>query len=223
VLGAVFALAASAGLAWWLVSSQAPAPAPTVAVRPLARLVAPAKADFTQVQRAFDAVQDAYADGGADGLAQADDDCAAALKTDARVLDYCLAFDLFASAVAPQVARGDPEGVRLAQARAALPPGADPAARVSQVRALMRQASLGGAAAAPRIASEEPAAPVIRPVPATRRAHVATREAQQRREEARAAVRALFARAEAAHEAAGDANAFSALPARSTEDETAPH
>ena len=173
------------------------------------------------MQRAFEAVQDAYADGGADGLAQADDDCAAVLKADARVLDYCLAFDLFATAVAPQVARGDSDGVRLAQARAALPPGADPAARVSQVRALMRQASLGGAA--PRVAPEEPEAPVIRSVPVTRRAHVATRDAQQRREAARAAVRALFARAEATHEASGDASALATAPGRPAEDETAPH
>jgi hypothetical protein len=212
ILGAVLALSMSAGLVWWLAPPRESPPA--VAMRPSAKRFAPAQADFAQVQRAFEAVQDAYADGGQDGLARADADCAAALKADARVLDYCLAFDLFATAVAPQIASGDPDATRLAQARAALPLGADPALRLSLVRALMRQASLGAGPASPQITPESPESPRLEPVPGQRQAsaaphrpHAVTREAQRRREKARAAVQTLFARAEAAHDAASDADA----------------
>jgi hypothetical protein len=227
ILGAFFALSISAGLVWWLAAQPVSAPAPAVATRPTTRPVAPLEADFAQIQRAFEAVQDAYADGGEDGLARADADCAAALKADARVLDYCLAFDLYATTVAPPIARGDSDAVRLAQAREALPPGADAAARVSQVRALMRQASLGEAPAAPQITPEAPESPQVRPLPDLRQVsappHHASREAERRREAARAAVRALFARAEAAHNAAGDAGIYAGRGRPTPEDETAPH
>ena len=236
VFGVVFALLVSAGLVWWLVGSDtSPAPAVVVHAAPKGVIRASATADPAQVQRAFEAVQDAYADGGADGLARADADCAAALKADARVLDYCLAFDLFAAAVAPEVGRADAAETRLAQAGAALPPGVDPGRRVAEVRALMRQASLGSAAAPQLAAAEHPSAP---PPPApvrlastrARPAHAHSPAANLRREEARAAVRALFARAEAAHDAASDADAIAQLYAERTRaapapavDDTAPH
>jgi hypothetical protein len=216
ILGAFLALSISAGLVWWLAAPRESPPA--VAVRPSAKRVAPAQADFAQVQRAFEAVQDAYADGGQDGLARADADCAAALRADARVLDYCLAFDLFATAVAPQIASGDPDAARLAQAHAALPPGADPAVRLSEVRAMMRQASLGERPASPPMTPETPESPRLEPLPdlrqasaAPHKAHAVTREAQRRRAEARAAVRTLFARAEAAHEAGSDADTIARI------------
>jgi len=199
IVGAVFALAVSAGLIWWLAAPQAPdTPAPAAAIRPHPAAPAPRaplNADPAQVQRAFEAVQDAYADGGADGLARADGDCAAALKTDARVLDYCLAFDLFATAVAPEIARNDPEAARIEAARTALPPGADPAQRVAAVRALTRQASLGGEAP-PAVVPRAPPGPPVRIAAAKPAAPHATR-AKQRRLAARAAVRALFAKAQA--------------------------
>ena len=241
VFGVVVALAFSAALVWWLVAPDiSPAPAVVVHSAVKTAVYAPANADPAQVQRAFAAVQDAYADGGADGLARTDADCAAALKDDARVLDYCLAFDLFATAVAPEIGRADASAARLEAARAALPPGLDPAARLAQVRVLMRQASLGAGFEPPRIAAAQ-RAPIPRPAvrlaqapaspshaspPHASAPHVASRAAEQRREAARAAVRALFARAEAAHDAAGAADAIARIYAERTRpplDETAPH
>src|SRR5262249_23235808 len=137
LVGALAAIAASAGLVWWMTPPGKVARPPTA---PLAKVAppsvtfpkAPGTPDRAQVPRAFDDVQDAYADGGAQGLAQADAYCAAALKTDGRVLDYCLAFDLYAAAVAPEIGRSEAvDSTRLAQARAALPAGADPAARLA--------------------------------------------------------------------------------------------
>jgi len=236
ILGAVIALAVSGGLFWWLAAPHDDGSGPTPAARsaPKAAIHAPAQPDPAQVRQAFQAVQDAYADGGPDGLARADADCAAALKADARVLDYCLAFDLFATAVTPGVGRRDAESARLAQARAALAPGVDPAARLSQVRALMREASLGEASRQQAMAAKPPVRPSA-PHPPARLAtaasprgparHPAEPGAEQRRAEARAAVRALFARAEAAHQASKDADTIAQLYAQRTRPapEEAPH
>lgn len=220
VLGVLIALVFSGGLVWWLTAPETPVNNPPAVVRPAPAPApkAPPAADPAQVQQAFEAVQDAYADGGADGLTRANADCAAALRSDPRVLDYCLAFDLFATAVAPEIARSHPETARLEAARAALPPGVDPAARIATVRTLMRMQSLGEAQKAP--------APPGPPVRLTRaashsKAHAMPREMadDRRREAARAAVRALFARAEAASDAAS--RAAPAAPPASAEE--APH
>src|SRR5690242_19506446 len=117
IFGVILALAVSGGLVWWLLAPEGNQTAPAVVVQGIPKRVIRASAtpDPAQVQRAFEAVQDAYADGGPDGLARADADCAAALKADARVLDYCLAFDLFATAVAPEIGRADAAQARVAQ------------------------------------------------------------------------------------------------------------
>ena len=196
VVGAVAAAAVSVGLIWWMAPQQSPeSPAPPALRPPAAPRAPPPKAgvqpDRAQVQRAFDEVQDAYADGGPEGLARADADCAAALKADGRVLDYCLAFDLFATAVAPAFRpAGDAEAARLAQARTALPAGADPAARLSAVRAMMRETSLGGGAAQPRAAPRPQPVRVVT-APAPHRVPTAAREA--RRRQAASAMQASFA------------------------------
>jgi hypothetical protein len=228
ILGVACALAVSGGLIWWFTGSEgSQATPPALRIHPAAATPrAPAAADPAQVQQAFEAVQDAYADGGTQGLARADADCAAALKADARVLDYCLAFNLFATAVAPQIASADPWTTRLAAARAALPPGVDPAARVSAVQSLMRMATLGqapaspGAAPGPRWAGAPARLAAVTATHATPRHQPAEGE-EQRREIARAAVRALFARAEAAH--ALGAEAAAVQPADDPRSAEAPH
>lgn len=149
VVGAVLAVAASAGLAWYLTRPDpppAPAMRPQVAeIAPRAQL-APATADASQVERAYDQVQTVYADQGAAGLARFSEGCAETLEKDARVLDFCLAFDLFAQAVAPPEGQDGAwfaagEARRLRLTRAALPAGVDPQARIQAVEALMRRAS----------------------------------------------------------------------------------
>jgi len=153
ILGVLLALAASAGLAWWFaVPQEAPSipivakPAATAGRAPATPLPsAPVKPEEAQVRRAYDAFQDAYADGGAPGVERARQSCAQALAADPRILDYCLAFDMFAAAVSqgPPTAGADAE--RLAAARAALPSGADPARRIAEVGQLARLVSLGDA------------------------------------------------------------------------------
>jgi hypothetical protein len=200
IAGAAAAGVVSLGLIWWLAVPHEPAPvqvAPIRAPAPAAIPKAPAAADPAQVGRAFEAVQDTFADSGPEGLARADADCAAALKADGRVLDYCLAFDLFAAAVAPQVARAEPQTAWLAAAREALPAGVDPAARLAAVRSLMRQASLG----------EEPRAerPAPRPVKASapQRPAASAPERQARRRAAARVLHAAFTRKPPADACAG--------------------
>jgi hypothetical protein len=149
-LGWVAALAVSAGLAGWLLIPDAHRPPPpVVAIKPPPRLVAGAAADAGQVRRAYESFQDAYADGGAEGLGRFVATCQETLKADPRILDDCLALDLFAAAVAPERAGPRAEAARLSLARAALPPNTDPAAHLAQVRKLMKQAVLGDRPAAP--------------------------------------------------------------------------
>jgi len=199
ILGGALALAASAGFAWWVAApQQAPTPPASASVRaaaapPKPQLRAPAKPEEAQVRRAYAAFQDAYADGGAPGVERARATCAQTLGADPRILDYCLAFDMFAAAVA---GGGPPQAVdagRLAAARAALPPGSDAALRIAEVGQLAKLVSLGdepqpATRAAPKLSRAE----VSRPAPArsTRRVKVlkikARREAPLRAKAARA-------------------------------------
>jgi|GEM_PF-2476092 len=179
LLGAVLAVAASAGLAWWFGTARDTAPAPAMAPPPaVARpaLTAAAQPDEAQVRRAYEAFQDAYADGGADGVAAAKTSCAATLAADPRILDYCLAFDMFAAAVSPGA---EPEGLdagRLAAARGALPSGSDPARRVAEVGRLAKVVALGEAPAAQPVL--RPALqPGVRPAPTVRQAAARARPA----------------------------------------------
>lgn len=162
---------ASAGLAWWLSAPQRPAPAPAVAEAPRPAAVrAPAAADEDQVRQAYEQVQTVYATTGVDGLARFARTCEAALAKDARVLDYCLAFEMFAAAVAPPegeagqwFASGGPR--RLTLASTALPAGADPGRRIAEVEQLMRRASGADAVAEVEPVREASPPPKLRLTP----------------------------------------------------------
>jgi hypothetical protein len=166
IVAAVVALAASAGLAWWI---AAPNPAADVsAVRPptapaAQRPAAPplryasAEPDPNQVRRALGEVTRTYAVGGADALVEASTACAKALAIDPRRLDYCLAYDVYASAIVPPgsgpqadwfAEGGDRD---LALARTALPRSVDAANRIAQVGALTQ-------AVLPKLVLQRPAA-----------------------------------------------------------------
>ena len=180
--GVLIALTASGGLAWWLASDHADAPA-NVSVQhaakareggPAAPILADAGADETQVRRAYEQFQVIYADLGPDGLERFSQDCAGAVAQDPRILDYCLAFDTFARAVAADSAWfGDAELRHLDLARQALPSGADPAQRLVQVRRLTRTATgapepvviAKAPAPPPAVARTEPATVAARPSP----------------------------------------------------------
>lgn len=97
--------------------------------------------------RAYEQLQEIYADQGASGVAGFTRSCADQLSSDPGALDFCVAFDIYASALI-----GDGEEARawrsgagardLALARAALPPTQDPAARIARIRELARETSL---------------------------------------------------------------------------------
>jgi uncharacterized protein YecT (DUF1311 family) len=154
ILGAVVALVASAGLAWWF-GAPRDEPAPAAATLPVAAapakpvLTAPARPEEAQVRRAYEAFQDTYADGGTPGVERARQSCAATLGADPRIFDYCLAFDMFAAALGNSGASGNADARRLAEARAALPAGLDPARRIAEVGRLSRLVSLGEPQAPP--------------------------------------------------------------------------
>jgi hypothetical protein len=144
--GGLAAVLASAGLAWWLTTDDTVFRSPAVTeVRPRADLVrlASAGADQEQVRRAYEEFATVYADSGAEGLERFRASCEASLKGDPRILDYCLAFGLFAETVQPQApgSAGAGDAERLAMVRAALPPGGDAAGRILEGRQLMRRAS----------------------------------------------------------------------------------
>jgi hypothetical protein len=177
VLAALVALAASVGLAWWIaapnpaahVSAPPPpaAPAPPRPAPPPLRYAA-ADPDPNQVRRALADVQRAYSTGGADALVEASAACAEALPVDPRQLDYCLAFDVYASAIVPPGSGPQAEwfaggGERdLALARTALPGSADAANRIAQIGALTRAVvpKAGPKPAAVRAKQARRAAPV---------------------------------------------------------------
>jgi uncharacterized protein YecT (DUF1311 family) len=104
------------------------------------RTYAPRKPSEEQIRRAYDQVRDVYADSGSEGLARFSRTCADSVRADARVLDYCLAFDLYASAL-PLAPGSGPSGLlsdaeRVELAAGALPEGVDAAARIRAVEGL---------------------------------------------------------------------------------------
>lgn len=146
ILGASAAAVVSAGLVYWIGSQGDPAlsGAPPAPVR---RAYAPAKPDAGQVVRAYEQLQEIYADQGPSGVASFARSCADSLTSDPGALDFCVAFDIYAASVTgddelARTWRADAEVRDLALARAALPPAQDPAARLTQIRALARQTSL---------------------------------------------------------------------------------
>lgn len=167
VIAGVAAVAlAAAGLGWWFSTPNQTffdnpevRSAPAQAVR-----VATPVADPEQVRRAYEEFGLVYANSGADGLARFAESCAQSLEADGRILDFCLAFDMFASAVTEG---GEPAGEaqarRVALVQTALP-GADPDARIAEVQRLTRQASgLQVAATTPETAPAEASTSVAAP------------------------------------------------------------
>jgi hypothetical protein len=177
-LGAGAAALVSAGLAYWMSAggdrslSSAPHAAAPPAPEPQAaapRDYAAPRPDAGQVQRAYDQVQEIYADQGSAGVIGFSRSCAETVRSDPGVLDFCLAFDVYAAAL-----EGDDPAARewaqqaptrdLDLARASLPPGQDPSLRLAEVRALARQTSLetpdaADSTAAESALAESPAAP----------------------------------------------------------------
>jgi hypothetical protein len=149
-LGALAAALASAGLAYWVSGGgdrtlSAPPPSASAPAQPVA-YAAPAP-DAAQVKRAYDQFQEIYADQGSRGVVGFARSCAQSVRSDPGVLDFCLAFDIFAAALDfddpadDEWLSGAPTR-DLDLTRSVLPPGADAAARLAQVRAFARQVSL---------------------------------------------------------------------------------
>jgi hypothetical protein len=187
VLAAVLAVAASAGLAWWLSgdsdhalrNSPSRPPAAEIRAEAPAPAYAAASASEDQVRRAYEEMQQTYADGGLPAVSRSAEICAGSLAGTPNVLDYCLAFSLYAQALQPKAGEVG-EGARLAMARSALPPGADAAARVAEVQALTR------------IVAGQPPRPQSAKAPATKpaRARTARPLSQVRAAHAKPAARA---------------------------------
>ncbi|MDB5468270.1 MAG: hypothetical protein JWQ46_3032 [Phenylobacterium sp.] len=171
VFGALAAAAASLALAWWFgvddnrqLARTSPTPAPSSS-RPSPERSYAGALDAAQVGRAYAQVQDVYADRGAAGLVRFSRTCGESLRADPRVLDFCLAFDMYAGPVAASggadaEARAwfaDGAARRLAETHAALPPGADAAGHLAAVQRLMRDAS---GVASPRVTAEAQGKPV---------------------------------------------------------------
>jgi hypothetical protein len=168
ILGLAAALTASAGLAWWLALPERPAfqNSAVTQVQPQAAVVRAAspQADAEQVRRAYEDFGSVYSDGGEPALARFSDSCRESLKADPRILDFCLAFELFADAVRTDAGTpGKAEAERLAMAQAALPAGADADQRIRQVQAIMRAVT-----GSPEV--QEAAVPAAAPPPAVEKA-----------------------------------------------------
>lgn len=167
ILGVVAAAAIAGGVGWWLSTpSRTYFDNPevrTASAHPL-RMVG-ATADAEQVRRAYEEFGLVYANSGVDGLARFSESCAESLQADPRILDFCLAFDMFAATV---VGAAEPPGKaqarQVALVQTALPK-ADPDMRIAEVQRLMRVAS--GVRTAASATPGEPAAMAARP-PETR-------------------------------------------------------
>ncbi|MDB5416762.1 MAG: hypothetical protein JWP50_181 [Phenylobacterium sp.] len=150
ILAGLLAVLASAAMAWWVVAperSRQIAAGPPVAAAPVktAPPAAPlryaaADPDPEQVRRAWRDVRRTYGDGGPEALVRGSQACAQGVPADPRSLDYCLAYDIYASAVATDRGQadwfGDAGDRGLALARTALPEGLDAPNRIAQVAAL---------------------------------------------------------------------------------------
>jgi uncharacterized protein YecT (DUF1311 family) len=167
---AAAAALASAGLVYWIGVSEdrSLSAGRELAAPPARRIYASPKPDARQVVRAYDQLRDVYADRGMSGVVRFARDCADGLRTDPRVLDFCLAFDIYAASLGGDDADVDLDvrawqaqarGRDLTLARRALPPDQDAAARLAEVRGLARQASLAATIApAPNAAQTAAAA-----------------------------------------------------------------
>jgi hypothetical protein len=144
IAGLVAATAIAGGLGWWLSSpSKTYFDNPTIQAAPAeAARVARPTADPEQVRRAYDEFGLVYASSGDEGLTRFAESCQASLRADPRILDFCLAFELFADTVRDPLAEpaGKAQARRVALVQSAAP-GADPDVRIAEVRRLMREAT----------------------------------------------------------------------------------
>lgn len=182
MVGAVAAVLASGGLAWWLsagdrtvdLAAGVPPRSEVAGLQPAAPR-ASTTADAEQVRRAYDQARTTYADGGAPALVQFSQECSETLAGDPRILDFCLAFDLYAAAMAPDDGPaadwfGVGEARRLRLTEAALPAGADAPARLTEVQGLMRQVNaVETPPSTVTPAAPPPAQRVSRPAPPAKR------------------------------------------------------
>ena len=168
VVAALVALGASAGLAWWFAGPDraadvsAPAAPQFAAPPPLPKTEAAAPLQFAavdpdpdQVRQAWADVRQGYAEAGPAGLVRASQACAKGLPAAPQRLDYCLAYDIYASAIAPQGRDGGDwfanAGDRdLALARTALPQRVSPDNRLAQVASLTKAVLPKAAPARPK-------------------------------------------------------------------------
>ena len=189
VLGAAGAALASAALVYWIGGSEdrGLTPATVTPPSPEPRAYAPARPDAGQVLRAYDQLQESYADEGLAGVQAFSAACGREVARDPATLDFCLAFDHFAAALdgASVDAARD-----LALARSALAPGADAPGRLAAVQALARRTSLASASS-----EETPAPAAARPKRPRAPTNVRKAAAAQ---SAKAAQRARLARVAAA-------------------------
>jgi len=169
-IGASLAAIVSAGLVYWLgtgrdMTLSTPAPPPMV------KAYAPAKPDAGQVVRAYEQVQQVYADQGRSGVAKFARSCAAKVSSDPASLDFCVAFDIYAASLIgdgeqARAWRADANVRDMSLARAALPPAQDPAERLGWIRELARQTSLKAPEPVTRLAQTAPrSAPQAKPAP----------------------------------------------------------
>jgi hypothetical protein len=163
VLGALAAGLASAGVVYWMgVGSHRPAPAPSGLAAPVG--YAPARPDPDQVMRAYEQLQEVYGARGTSGVTSFARSCANAVRADPGMLDFCLAFDLYAAALGRDEAavgawRAEAESRDLALARSVLPAGEDAAARLAEVGAMARKVSLDAFPTAAGSKAARPATP----------------------------------------------------------------
>lgn len=172
VVAVIGAALVSASLAWWLAAQPdrsltlTPSPSPPPAAPTPPRQFADSAANGDQIRRAYEELQNTYADGGLPAVRHSEEICAGSLSANPKVLDYCLAFSLFADALQPG---RDNQAARFAMARDALPAEADPGARLAEVAAMTRSLTAPATASSgerPRVRAK---AAAQRPVAAAKR------------------------------------------------------
>lgn len=163
VLGALTAAAISVALAWWLGDdggkpAAPPPPTQPAAIPAQARTYAPPQIDSEAVGQAYADARAAEATGGPAALTRASRACTDGLPAEPARLDYCLALDRYGAArrwTAGDAAQrwfAEADARDVAMAALFLPRGADAAARVAAVTAVV-----GALQAPPRTVRTAPA------------------------------------------------------------------
>lgn len=147
--GGIVAAVLAAGLGWWVTTSE-----PTTFVNRESALaqpqvmpaVIPTEVDLEQLRRAREEFAATYAATGVGGIERVRMNCDASARTDARLLDFCLALDLMAETVVPDASA---PARRLALVEAAVPGEPAPIRRVEAVRTALQ--SMGALGAPPPV------------------------------------------------------------------------